>query len=236
MLKSFEEYNLEKNFFSHNQKLLIAVSGGVDSMVLANIMLQSGHSFALAHCNYQLRGEESEKDQKLIEEFARGAGISLHVKRIDTSRLVQESASSIQMVAREERYKFFDSLMEEHGYDLTLLAHNADDRIESLLMNILRGTGFRGFQGMPIRRGQYVRPLSFARKNEIREFAKQNQISYREDSSNSEIYYQRNWVRLRLLPMLRNHDTEIKSKLLSFIHQSEEKLPECEKLVSEELN
>ncbi|MGB1318555.1 MAG: tRNA lysidine(34) synthetase TilS, partial [Flavobacteriales bacterium] len=233
MLKRFEEYNLQKNFFGQNQKLLIAVSGGVDSMVLANVLLSLGYSFGIAHCNYQLRGKDSEKDQQLIEDFAHKTGISLHVKRVDTERLVKESSSSIQMIARETRYEFFDSLMDEYGYERALLAHNADDRIESLLMNILRGTGFRGFQGMPVRRGKYVRPLSFARKKEIREFAKQNQISYREDSSNSEIYYQRNWVRLRLVPMLRNHSPKIESRLLSFIHETEEKLSECERFVSE---
>jgi tRNA(Ile)-lysidine synthase len=233
MLEQFDDNNSQKGLFSSKHKLLVAISGGVDSMVLTNLLLNAGYEVALAHCNYQLRGKESDYDQKLIEEFAQNNGLKLYAKLVDTASIVEESNVSIQMVAREERYKFFEELMNDHGYDLTLLAHNADDRIESLLINVLRGTGIRGLQGMPVKRERYVRPLMFACKSDVRNYAVKNQIDFREDASNSEVYYQRNWVRLRVLPLLREIDCNIDTKLLGLAQRVEAELPSYHDFISE---
>jgi tRNA(Ile)-lysidine synthase len=231
MQNKFTQHLKENVFFEKKDKLLVAVSGGVDSMVLTHLLQIGGYNIALAHCNYRLRGAASDLDQKLVQEFAMNHKITCHVKIIETKSLVEGSNSSTQMVAREQRYQFFAELMEEHGYNFTVLAHNADDRIESLLMNVLRGTGFRGFQGMPAVRDEYVRPLLFATKNEIRTYAAEEGVNFREDESNAEISYQRNWIRLRLVPMLKSHDSSIEKKLLLFtqraanlMHKAEEKV------------
>lgn len=234
MQNRFDQNLKETSFFEKSEKLLVAVSGGVDSMVLTHLLLSAGYNIALAHCNYQLRGVASDSDQELVQEFAKKQNIPFHFKAIDSKKLVEESNSSTQMVAREQRYQFFEQLMEEHHYNYTLLAHNADDRIESLIMNVLRGTGFRGFQGMPAVRDKYVRPLLFAKKDEIREYAAKEGINFREDESNSEISYLRNWVRLRLIPMLKSHDSSLEEKLLSFAQGAASLMREAEQKIEQE--
>ena len=235
MLKQFEQFADEHGLSLKKQKLLVAVSGGVDSMVLVDLLLKSDCSIALAHCNYHLRGSASDKDQKLVEEFARNHGLVVHVKHIDTKTIVAKTNASTQMVARDERYRFFKELNEEHAYDLTVLAHNADDRIESLLINVLRGTGIRGLQGMPVTRESYARPLLFAKKTEIREYAFRNQVRFREDASNSEVHYQRNWIRLRILPMLKQIDSAAEVKLLNLAERVAKEIPAYEDLVVREI-
>lgn len=232
MLKQFEQFADEQGLSLKNQKLLVAVSGGVDSMVLVDLLLKSDCSIALAHCNYHLRGLESDKDQKLVEDFARNHGLVVHVKHVDTKAIVAKTNASTQMVARDERYRFFKGLNQEHGYDLTVLAHNADDRIESLLINVLRGTGVRGLQGMPATRGLYARPLLFAKKADIREYASRNQVRFREDASNSEVHYQRNWIRLRVLPMLKQIDADVEVKLLNLAERVAKEIPAYEDFVA----
>ncbi|MBL4587039.1 MAG: tRNA lysidine(34) synthetase TilS, partial [Flavobacteriales bacterium] len=183
---------------------------------------------------YQLRGKHSEQDEMLVKNWAAENGIPFHCKKIETKKLVEESNNSVQMVAREERYRFFYELMQKHKYAVTALAHHADDRVESLLMNVLRGTGIRGLVGMPVKREKYVRPLLFSNKKEIRDYAKKHTIPFREDASNASIDYKRNWVRLRLLPMLRKKDSSIDEKLFSFCKRAENELPNYGEWVEKE--
>lgn len=234
MENKFVRHIKQKHLFEKRDRILVAVSGGVDSMVLSFLLLGAGYDIAIAHCNYQLRGEDSETDEKLVRMWASQSGIPFHSKRIDTEKLVEESNGSVQMVAREERYRFFSGLMQKHGYAATALAHHADDRIESLLINVLRGTGIRGLVGMRVKRDRYVRPLLFSTKVEIRQYAEQHGIPFREDASNAEIGHKRNWVRLRLLPMLRKTDPKIDGKLLSFSERVENELPDYMGWVEEE--
>ena len=208
-------------FPNDGKPILVAVSGGVDSMALAALLSESGYSIAVAHCNYQLRGADSDADEALVRDWCLEKAIPFFLKKVQTQKLSKQSRSSIQMVAREERYGFFETLMAEHGYSATALAHHADDRVESLLMNLLRGTGFRGFQGMPSKRDDYIRPLLGFTKAEIRNYANAENVPFREDQSNAETYYQRNWVRLKLLPMLNAIDNDSFDKLLRFSERSE---------------
>lgn len=234
MQSRFLESNINLGFPEKGKSILVAVSGGVDSMVLASLYCDAGYKIGVVHCNYQLRGEDSEADEALVKDWCLDRNIPFHLKRVDTESLASQSNSSIQMIAREERYAFFEELMEEYNYESVALAHHADDRVESLLLNVLRGTGFRGFQGMPSKREKYIRPLLGFRKNEIREYAQKHHVPYREDASNQEAYYKRNWVRLKLLPMLQAHDSEAFQKLLIFCERAESELPNYQKWIDRE--
>lgn len=221
MQSRFLESMRELGFPNDGSPVLVAVSGGIDSMVLASLFNQNGYTIGVAHCNYQLRGSDSDADEKLVRTWCEDRNIPFYSRQVETKKLAEDSNSSIQMVARDERYRFFQELMDEHGFAATALAHHANDRVESLLMNVLRGTGFRGLQGMPSKREKYIRPLLGFTKEEIREFALENAISFREDASNATVYYQRNWVRLRLLPMLVAADPKAVEKLLLLCERTE---------------
>lgn len=236
MQSRFLESMRKLDFPNDGRSILVAVSGGVDSMVLASMLLESGFSIAVAHCNYQLRGVDSDADEALVRNWCAEHSIPFHLKRVETQKLAEQSNSSIQMVAREERYQFFEELMTEHGYVATALAHHANDRVESLLLNVLRGTGFRGLQGMPAKRENYIRPLLGFTKDEIRAYAKLKNVLFREDASNSKTDYQRNWIRLRVLPMLQAIDKNAFNKLLQLCERAELELPKYEDWVRRQQN
>ena len=215
--------------------ILVAVSGGLDSIVLATFLHENGYQIGVAHCNYQLRGAESDADEELVRSWCEEREISFHVKNVETQKLADQTNRSIQMIARDERYSFFDSLRKEHGYVFTALAHHANDRVESLLINVLRGTGFRGLQGMSSKREGIIRPLIGVTKKELRDYAEESSVPFRDDASNLETYYQRNWVRLRLIPMLQHSDAKAFDQLLKFCERAQAEIPNYEGFVTENL-
>jgi tRNA(Ile)-lysidine synthase len=223
VLKRFE-VNINKNtLFSKTDKLLLAFSGGVDSFVLANLLHKAGYSIELAHCNFQLRGQEAKDDTAFCENFANSINAKFHIIYFDTKTYATEHKLSIQMAARELRYNWFKALKTEYSFDFILTAHHANDNVETVFVNLTRGTGIRGLQGIPEKQHDIVRPLLFATKEEIKEYAKKNELLFREDSSNQEVKYKRNFIRHQIIPELKKLNPSLEetfSASIQFFKQS----------------
>jgi tRNA(Ile)-lysidine synthase len=198
----FERNWLSKEFPSKKNSFLVAVSGGKDSMCLLHLMLSSGFSFAIAHCNYQLRAEESDKDELLVQEWAAKHQIKFHQIKFDTLAEMEVRKMGVQETARFLRYNWFYGLCSEYGYQAICTAHHANDNAETLLINLLKGTGIAGLHGIPLINNLVIRPLLFATKNEIDNYALLQNIPYREDASNTNTKYLRNAVRHKILPVI----------------------------------
>jgi len=202
MFRKFTSFIEENDLFNPGNRILLAVSGGLDSMVMAELFQQSGYPVGIAHCNFQLRGEESDQDEEFVQKIAKKFNIPFFTKRFPTTAYAKKRKISIQMAARELRYDWFEEIRTQEGFDYIATAHHRDDQIETLFINLLRGTGIAGLHGIPVKQGYLVRPLLFASKEEIETFAKAKQLSCREDSSNSSLKYTRNKIRHQLIPLL----------------------------------
>lgn len=181
--------------------ILIAVSGGVDSMVMANLFLSAGYNFSVAHVNFNLRASQSVEDMEFVRKWCSDNGVHLFVKEVDTLKYSEENKLSIEMAAREIRYDFFKEISAEKGFDYVAVAHNANDNVETLFLNLLRGTGLKGICGIQKKNGKVIRPLMFAKRSQIEDFAKTFGIEYREDKTNSENIFRRNKIRNQILPL-----------------------------------
>lgn len=203
LIDNFQEYVSRNGLFTRQDKILLTVSGGVDSMVLMSLCINSGYNVGVAHCNFQLRGAESDEDEILVQETARKYGIVCYNRRFDTTGEMERTGESMEMAARRLRYAWFAELCERHGYTVIAIAHHIDDSIETFFINMLRGTGLRGLTGINNQAGRIVRPLMFATRKEIHDYAMRKHIPFREDSSNRSTKYLRNKIRLGLIPRLR---------------------------------
>ncbi|WP_373330650.1 tRNA lysidine(34) synthetase TilS [Salmonirosea aquatica] len=193
---------------------LLAVSGGVDSMVLAELFRRAGSPFALAHCNFGLRGDESDADERFVRQWAENAGVPCHVHLFDTQAEADKRRISIQMAARDLRYAWFKELLDGFGYPYLALAHHADDSIETVLLNLVRGTGLPGMIGIAPVRNRLIRPLLYSSKHEILNFARHQNIPWREDSSNATDHYRRNVLRHRVVPVLQELNPSLEATFL----------------------
>ena len=202
MLSELQQYNKVYHLFEPDEKLVLAVSGGVDSMVLTDLMLKAGAHFVVAHCNFHLRGEESDGDEQFVREYAEKNDLQCFVNHFDTEQYAAEKGVSIEMAARDLRYAWFEELRQQLGYDKIVLAHHADDQIETFFINLLRGAGLHGLKGMKPKNGVLIRPLLWASREQIRKYAVENQIVWREDHTNAETVYLRNKVRNQLMPLM----------------------------------
>ncbi|MEO6833247.1 MAG: tRNA lysidine(34) synthetase TilS [Chitinophagaceae bacterium] len=195
--------NWAKQGFGRNDGIfLLALSGGIDSMVLANLLLEAKIPFAVAHCNFSLRGMDSDGDAAFVKVWCDERKITCHVRVFDTKKIAEEKKESTQLAARNLRYAWFDELCSEHKYAGILTAHHADDVAETVLINLCRGTGIAGLHGIRAKYGKVLRPLLFACRKEIAAFAESQNIAWREDASNAKTDYLRNAFRHEILPRI----------------------------------
>ncbi|MFA6260475.1 MAG: tRNA lysidine(34) synthetase TilS [Bacteroidia bacterium] len=191
-------------------KVLLAVSGGLDSMTMLHLFqFHSGSSFAVAHCNFQLRGKESDGDEIFLQNYCNKHGITLHCKKFDTLNWSKKLGKGIQETARTLRYQWFEELSAAHTYAYTATAHHAQDNMETILMNLIRGTGIKGLAGIPVKRDRIIRPLLAFKKEQLIAYAEEKQLAHREDASNKEDYYMRNFIRHRIVPLMEELNPEV---------------------------
>lgn len=203
MLSEFQEHLATTFPYIKEKRLLLAVSGGIDSMVMANLFRLSGYDISLAHCNFGLRGDESDGDEALVKEYAVKNNIPVFITRFDTVSFAADNKLSIQVAARELRYIWFYQLLEENSLDYILTAHHLDDSLETFLINFTRGTGLEGLTGIPEQNDKVLRPLLPFTRDEIEACAKVGNIEWREDSSNASGKYLRNTLRHNIVPIFK---------------------------------
>ncbi len=256
LLKDFIKNVQQENLFQKNDFLLLAVSGGADSVVLCELCFQAGFHFEIAHCNFQLRGEESERDEKFVRQLGEKYWTKVFVKKFETKKNAEENRISIQVAARKLRYEWFEELLNEvsdiryqvsdvrkspgacdtekpqstidhspftiHHSQFLLTAHHANDNVETLLMNFFKGTGIKGLQGILPRQGNIIRPLLFAKKEEVLAFANENNLEFVDDSSNASNKYTRNYFRNQLIPSIQTVFPKVEENLISNIERFKE--------------
>ncbi|MFT5256992.1 MAG: tRNA(Ile)-lysidine synthase [Arenicella sp.] len=223
---------IQQNFpFLKDKKLLIAISGGIDSVVLTHLLSTLNFDISLAHCNFNLRGTESDLDNVFVKDLAKKLAIHCFTTSFETERIAKENKESTQIAARNLRYSWFQEIRQENNFDYILTAHHADDNLETFLINLTRGSGLDGFTGIPEINGNIIRPLLKFSREEIEVFAQEEKISWREDHSNTSTKYVRNKIRHNILPVLK----EINPSLLDTFSRTLGHLQESTQIISDRI-
>ena len=202
MKNKVQQFISEKSLFIREEKLILGISGGADSVCLMHVFLELGYSFELAHCNFNLRGEESDADEYFVQELAKEHQLKIHVKQFDTLVYAAENKISTQMAARDLRYAWFEKLRIKSNAKYLAIAHHANDDVETFFINLVRGSGLKGFLGIKEKNNAIVRPLLSVSRLEIEQYLKDRGLVFREDSSNASVKYLRNKIRHELIPLL----------------------------------
>ncbi len=229
-LDRFITFIQKHNLFSSSDRVLLAVSGGRDSVLLAHFFNACNFSFGIAHCNFGLRGEESDTDETFVRNLAAAFDAPFYSTRFDTAAIARAGSVSIQMAARELRYSWFEKIRQQHNYSCVAVAH-LSDTTETILLNLIRGTGISGLHGILPKRAGLIRPLLFLRAEEVAEIVKENNIPFRNDSSNLSTKYSRNKLRLEVIPKLK----EINPKLEQTFEQNSKRFMELEEFLNAEV-
>lgn len=202
MLERFKDYINANNLIRQESKVLLAVSGGIDSVIMTELFKLSGLDFSIAHCNFHLRGVESNEDALFVEALSKEAKVEFHLTDFDTTGYAAENKLSIQMAARQLRVNWLEAIVKQYGYQSYATAHHQDDQIETFMINLLRGCGISGLHGILPKKGLLIHPMLYTNRAEIEAFARENNILFREDSSNHKNDYLRNKIRHNLIPVL----------------------------------
>jgi len=228
-MKDYFLKQLKKIQVDKKSKILLALSGGVDSMVLMDLLHNTHYDFSVAHCNFCLRDKESDEDQKFIELISRSNNIECFVKKFNTKEYAKKNKISTQMAARDLRYSWFYQLSKEYNFDFIATAHHINDSVETFLINLIRGTGISGLHGIKDVDNNIIRPLLTCSKENILQYAQQNNLKYREDSSNKEDKYLRNKIRNKIIPIMK----EINPSIISSIGKTICRIGEVESIYNQ---
>jgi len=213
MFEEFLNYIHNNRLFELKDRVLLAVSGGIDSMVMSHLFLKLGVNAGIAHCNFCLRNIESDSDEELVRKFTEENGMPFYIIRFKTKEYAAAKGISVQMAARELRYDWFEKIRKENNFDKVAIAHNLNDNVETLLINLTRGTGLTGLTGMRPGSNTIIRPLLFAKRKRIEEYCRDNNVPFREDKSNAETGYSRNKIRHKIIPVLMEINPAIEDTL-----------------------
>jgi tRNA(Ile)-lysidine synthase len=231
MLLKLQQHISEKFPFLKDKKLLIALSGGLDSVVLTQLLFDLNFDISLAHCNFKLRDKESDLDALFVKEFAQNLNVAFFSTSFDTEKFAKDNKQSTQVAARNLRYDWFQKISTQNNFDFVLTAHHADDNLETFLINLIRGSGLDGFTGIPAVHKNIARPLLIFSREEILNFATENAIVWREDQSNASIKYSRNKIRHQIVPVLK----EINPSLLDTFSKTIENLEESKQILTDQM-
>jgi tRNA(Ile)-lysidine synthase len=238
MFSKFQNHIISRFPFLGDKKLFLAVSGGLDSMVLLYLLKQLPYEIAVLHCNFQLRGLESFGDQSFIQAYCDQNNIPIYTTQFDTEAFAKDYKLSTQVAARELRYSWFYELLEKENFDYILTAHHADDNLETFIINLTRGTGLEGLTGIPQQNDRIIRPLLPFSREEILKYAEDNNIEWREDSSNASNKYLRNKIRHDLVPMLKEINPNFLNafqKTQSYLQQSQEMVEDASIMIYQQI-
>lgn len=232
MVTKVQEYIVHHKLFTKQSKVLVGLSGGPDSMVLIHLLMQLGYNCIAAHCNFHLRGKDSDKDAAFVSKWCNENNIPLFTIDFDTEEYAATNKISIEMAARELRYNWFEKLRLEQNADVVGIAHHQDDSVETILINLIRGTGIKGLTGIPIVNKHIVRPLLQVSRRQIMEYLSSNKVPYVIDHTNEEEMYTRNIIRLKVLPTLKKLNPSVKNSIIT----TSNNLKEAEKIYNGYIN
>ena len=232
MIKKIEKYIEAENLLSPHATIIVGLSGGADSMVLLDVLTLLDYRCVAAHCNFHLRGEESDSDAQFVKKWCKDSDVEFTTIDFDTRQYASDKKISIEMAARELRYSWFEIIREQHDAVAISVAHHRDDSVETVLLNLIRGTGIRGLSGIQPRNGRIVRPMLAVTRKEIEEYVEARQLPFRTDSTNNEDIYTRNAIRLNILPMMETLNPSVKESIYKTSHH----LSEVEKIYIEHIN
>lgn len=229
---AFRKHINDHHLCNKGDKILLAVSGGADSMTMADIFIKEGFSTGIAHCNFQLRGDDADRDELLVKTFSLKNNIPFYSIHFETKSFSEEKRLSIEEAARILRYAWFEKIREHHGYTFIATAHHQNDNNETLLFNFFRGTGIHGLHSIPVKQGKIIRPILFLTKKGIKEYVIENNIPYGEDITNSSDDYTRNYLRNTIIPMLEKQFPGLEKRL----NQNIKRFAEAEQLYNESID
>lgn len=211
MLEQFLNHLSQNDLCKPTDRILLAVSGGLDSMVMLHLFKRANYPIGVAHCNFQLRGVEADQDEQFVKDACQSLGVPFFSKKFDTQAYAKENRLSIQVAARELRYAWFQQVMNDEKFDYLATAHHVNDSLETVLLKWVHGSSLESFAGIPVRNQKVIRPLLFATRNQLSEYASERSILWRNDSSNDSDDYQRNFIRQQVIPKLKEINPALES-------------------------